>query len=93
MARYLALLVGLPIVLGALTASWLLVATAHELPGYDIREGVIGTRFLSSLLYSMRSNDDAMIVMCILYFCYGALAGLLIGLLVTFATEDSPDKV
>jgi hypothetical protein len=46
-----------------------------EWPGFSVRSGYWGTYFLDDLLYSMGNSDDAVKVVAVVWFIYGAGIG------------------
>lgn len=46
-----------------------------EWPGFSIRSGYWGTHFLDSMLYAMGNSDEAVKVVAVVWFIYGAGIG------------------
>lgn len=79
-------------VFGLFANLFLSFAISVNLPGFDGREGIIGTRFLNSLLYSMGSDSSAMFVVHVLYFIYGCIAGSFVWVGTYFFRKRPPEK-
>ncbi len=55
------------------------VATPLDLPGFSVRQGVIGTEFMGKLLYMIGTYWKGMVLVSAVYFAYGAIVGALVG--------------
>jgi hypothetical protein len=56
------------------------VATPLDLPGFSVRQGVIGTEFMGKLLYMIGTYWKGMALVSAVYFAYGAAVGILAGM-------------
>lgn len=68
--------VGLPVLIGVAFIFVVNVGVFLNIPGFSIRDGIIGTEFASGFLYAVGIDNQVMIVVSAIFFGYGALVGM-----------------
>ncbi len=68
----------IPLIAGFILAVMVNLLIYFELPGFDPREGIFGTDFLSALLYAIDDDWLALAIVTGLYFNFGFIVGCFI---------------
>lgn len=50
----------------------------HDWPGFNLREGYLGTHFADSLLYTVGDDAFSLAVISTLWFCYASLVAVVV---------------